>query len=233
MVTEANDVVSPKLSTTLPPPATTTTVTGVGLIISITDAIRSFLAAASTDSHLSEDLRNLSSSLIMHSTVPYKSLKTIWFGSERDTRPDLSFLLSGSNFIFTSPKPREKSEELKVRLKKLEEAAERKAYDELVKDITPRKGVEEPFSSYKDQLGFGKHFDYMSCLQCSRDTCLDMQHSEPCSATVLLCAAGGILGLVGAMLVETLLFIVRSSDQDRRSPPSSSPSSTLKIKKNQ
>lgn len=45
-----------------------------------------------------------------------------------------------------------------MRLKKLEEAAERKAYEQLVKDIAPKKGVEEPFSSYKDQLGFGKHF---------------------------------------------------------------------------
>lgn len=49
-----------------------------------------------------------------------------------------------------------KSEELKARLKKLEEMAERKAYQELVKDITPKKDVDEPFSSYKDQLGFGK-----------------------------------------------------------------------------
>ncbi|KAL0326659.1 UNVERIFIED_CONTAM: hypothetical protein Sangu_1743900 [Sesamum angustifolium] len=46
-------------------------------------------------------------------------------------------------------------------------------------------------------------------------------------------AAGGILGLVGAMLVETLLFIVRSSNQDRRSPSPTSPSSTLRIKKDQ
>lgn len=49
-----------------------------------------------------------------------------------------------------------KSEELKARLKKLEDIAERKAYQELVKDITPPKDVQEPFSSYKDQLGFGK-----------------------------------------------------------------------------
>lgn len=48
-----------------------------------------------------------------------------------------------------------KSEELKARLKKLSEAAERREYDELVKDITPKKSVEEPFSSYKDQFGFG------------------------------------------------------------------------------
>lgn len=43
-----------------------------------------------------------------------------------------------------------------MRLKNLQEGLERKEYDELVKDITPKKGVEEPFSSYKDQLGFGK-----------------------------------------------------------------------------
>lgn len=49
-----------------------------------------------------------------------------------------------------------KSEELKARLKKLEDVAERKAYQELVKDIAPQKDVQEPFSSYKDQLGFGK-----------------------------------------------------------------------------
>lgn len=51
-----------------------------------------------------------------------------------------------------------KSEELKARLKKLEDIAERKAYQELVKDIAPKKDVQEPFSSYKDQLGFGKFF---------------------------------------------------------------------------
>lgn len=49
-----------------------------------------------------------------------------------------------------------KSEELKARLKKLEDLAERKAYKELVKDIAPKEDVQEPFSSYKDQLGFGK-----------------------------------------------------------------------------
>ncbi|KAK4400500.1 hypothetical protein Sango_1156100 [Sesamum angolense] len=221
MVSETNDNFS-----TIPP----ATVTGGGLIISITDTIRSFLTTASTDSRLPEDLRDLSSSLIMHSTVPYKSLKTIWFGSECETRPDVSSLLSGSTFVFTSPKPREKSEELKLRLKKLEEAAERKAYEELVKDITPKKGVEEPFSSYKDQLGFGLHVvltmftGYLLGYAAFRAL---FSHSPAMSA------AGGILGLVGAMLVETLLFIVRSSNQDRRSPSPTSPSSTLRIKKDQ
>ena len=36
--------------------------------------------------------------------------------------------------------------------------AERNAYEELVKDITPKKTTDEPFASYKDQLGFGNIF---------------------------------------------------------------------------
>ena len=62
------------------------------------------------------------------------------------------------------------SEELKARLKKLEELAEKKAYAELVKDITPKEDDSEPFSSYKDQLGFGKLsllFLYLSFNSCA------------------------------------------------------------------
>ncbi|KAG5592567.1 hypothetical protein H5410_043081 [Solanum commersonii] len=125
-----------------------------GLIISTTETIRLFLAGASAGVELSDDLRELASSLSDHPTVPYKHLRSVWIGSNPVTRPDLMGLLSGSNFVFCSPKPREKSEELKARLRKLEEMSERKAYDELVKDITPRKPVDEPFSSYKDQMGF-------------------------------------------------------------------------------
>lgn len=53
---------------------------------------------------------------------------------------------------------------MKARLRKLEDLAERKAYSELVKDIAPREDPSEPFSSYKDQLGFGKHFGFQSSM---------------------------------------------------------------------
>ncbi|KAH6774073.1 ER-based factor for assembly of V-ATPase [Perilla frutescens var. hirtella] len=229
MVTEANDAVASHPSTAVMSPSTSTAA-AAGLIISITDATRSFLTTSSANSHLSEDLRDLSSSLSIQSTVPYNSLKTIWFRSKPETRPDLSSLLAGSDFVFTSPKPREKSEELKVRLRKLEEAAERKAYDELVKDITPTKGVEEPFSSYKDQLGFGLHVvvtmftGYLVGYAAFRALF---------SKSPAMSAAGGILGLVGAMLVETFLFILRYSDLGAPSPSSTSHPSNLRIKKNQ
>lgn len=45
---------------------------------------------------------------------------------------------------------------MKERLRKLADIAERKEYEELVRDVAPRKEEAEPFSSYKDQIGFGK-----------------------------------------------------------------------------
>lgn len=49
------------------------------------------------------------------------------------------------------------SDELKARLEKLRETQERKEYAELVRDVAPptKDDSPEPFSSYKDQIGFG------------------------------------------------------------------------------
>ncbi|KAG2310438.1 hypothetical protein Bca4012_024953 [Brassica carinata] len=202
-----------------------------GLILSATEPMRSFLALACDDRRLSEELRDIASDLRSRNAVPYKILRAIWSGSDPSTRPDLLVLFSGSDFVFTSPKPREKSEELKLRLLKLREIAERKEYAELVKDITPRKQVEEPFSSYKDQLGFGLHVGltmFTGYLVGYASFRALFNHNPALSA------AGGILGLVLAMLVETLLFIIKTSKDDQiQSSKSSSSSFTPTTKKNQ
>jgi hypothetical protein len=196
-----------------------------GLLVSNTNYIRSFLSTASNDPLLPEDLRQTATDLSSQSSVPYKALRSIWFSSKPGTRPELLSLFSGSDFIFISPKPKEKSEELKARLRKLEELAERKAYEELVKDIMPKKGTDEPFSSYKDQLGFGLHVlvtmftGYLFGYAAFRAL---FSHNP------VMNAAGGILGLVCAMLLETLLFIIRASNQELKTS-----SSTSKLKKNQ
>ncbi|KAF5730158.1 hypothetical protein HS088_TW20G00529 [Tripterygium wilfordii] len=197
-----------------------------GLVISASEPIRSFLDSASRDPKLSSELQELALTLFSQSNVSYKSLRSVWVGSNPVTRPHLTCLFSGSQFVFTSPKPREKSEELKARLRKLEELAERNAYQELVRDITPRKGPEEPFSSYKDQLGFGLHvvvIMFTGYLVGYAGFRALFDHSPAMNA------AGGILGLVGGMLVETLLFIIRSTSGDRHR----SSSTTSKLKKDQ
>ncbi|CAL9243311.1 unnamed protein product [Arabidopsis halleri] len=207
---------------------------GAGLILSATEPMRSFLALASGDHRLSEELREIATDLRSKNTVPYKLLRALWTGSDPSTRPDLLGLFSGSDFVFTSPKPREKSEELKLRLLKLREIAERKEYAELVKDITPKKQVEEPFSSYKDQLGFGLHvgLTMFTGYLVGYASFRALFNRNPA-----LSAAGGILGLVLAMLVETLLFIIKTSKDDQiqssKSFTQSSASFTPTTKKNQ
>ncbi|XP_076932983.1 uncharacterized protein LOC143598724 isoform X2 [Bidens hawaiensis] len=194
-------------------------------MISKTETLESFLCTSANNTHLSPHFRQIASSLShqQYSSLPYRSLRSTWVASDPSTRPDLSALLSGSQFVLNSPKPREKSEELKARLRKFEEAAERKAYKELVKDITPVRDKSEPFSSYKDQIGFGLHVvltmftGYLVGYYTFRALFGHNVH-----------AAGGILGLVVGMLVETLLFITRASSQDRKPT-----FKTSKIKKNQ
>ncbi|XP_050377426.1 uncharacterized protein LOC126794700 [Argentina anserina] len=203
-----------------------------GLVISTTEPILSFLASASTDPHLSKELQQTAAQLSSKSNVPYRAVRALWVASHASTRPHLLHLFSGSGFVFTSPPPREKSEELKARLKKLAEMSERSAYAELVKDITPRKDdAAEPFSSYKDQLGFGLHVvvtmftGYLVGYAAFRAL---FSHSP------VMNAAGGILGLVIGMLVETLIFIIQASRYDIKSTSTStSTSSTSKLKKNQ
>ncbi|XP_042496000.1 uncharacterized protein LOC122075149 [Macadamia integrifolia] len=196
-----------------------------GLVISNNETIHSYLRSVSEDQSLSDDLRQTALNLLSKSSIPYKSLRLLWFASASATRPKLLDLLWGSDFVFSSPKPREKSEELKARLKKLEDLAERKAYKELVKDITPRKDTDEPFSSYKDQLGFGLHvaLTMFTGFLVGYAAFRAMFNRSPAMS-----AAGGVLGLVFGMLMETLLFIIRTSSPDIRST-----SSTSKLKKNQ
>nr|XP_043629346.1 uncharacterized protein LOC122600659 [Erigeron canadensis] len=198
-----------------------------GLTLSKTETIQSFLSTSTNNARLSSHLRELASSLSHQptSSVPYNSFRSIWVASDPLTRPDLRSLLSGSNFILNSPQPREKSEELKARLRKFEEAAERKAYKELVKDITPKRDESEPFSSYKDQIGFGLHvaLTMFTCYLVGYYTFRALFGHSP-----VMHAAGGILGLVLGMLVETVLFIIRTNSQDRKTTYTAS-----KLKKDQ
>uniref|UniRef100_A0A0D9XMV7 Uncharacterized protein n=1 Tax=Leersia perrieri TaxID=77586 RepID=A0A0D9XMV7_9ORYZ len=179
-----------------------------GLVLAATDPLRAFLATAAATQHLPADLRDLAS----QPAVPYRSLREIWCAASPDTRPPLRRLLHSTEFLLPSPKPREKSDELKARLDKLREMQERREYAELVRDVAPAKeDTPEPFSSYKDQIGFGLHVvvimftGYLVGFIAFRA----LFNNSP-----VMNAAGGILGLVGGMLVETVLFIIRSSSKE-------------------
>lgn len=182
-----------------------------GLVVTATDPIRSFLSSAAGSPDLSDDLRDLASALSSGSAVPYRSIRAIWCADCSRGRPPLRQLLQGAQFVLSSPKPREKSDELKARLEKLREMQERKEYAELVKDVAPKEDNTEPFSSYKDQLGFGLHVVVImfTGYLVGFATFKALFGNSP-----VMNAAGGILGVVGGMLMETVLFIIRSSSKE-------------------
>lgn len=191
-----------------------------GLVVKNNDTIRAFLLLASANEQLlPEQLRDLASDLSSQGSVPYRSLRSVWSSLPASTRPSITGIFSGAEFVFASPKPRVKSEDLKERLRKLSEMAERKEYEELVKDVVPKKEEAEPFSSYKDQIGFGLHVvvvmftGYLVGFASFRAL---FNHST------VMNAAGGILGMVCGMLLETVLFILRASGKDMLSSSSAS-----------
>lgn len=68
------------------------------------------------------------------------------------------------------------SKELKERLAKLQDLADKKAYGELVKDVTKHDhdADREYFSSYKNSLGFGMYFICQLDFQCDFWLCINV-----------------------------------------------------------
>lgn len=88
-----------------------------GLIITNSDTIRSFLSSASQNPDLSDELQQTASDLSSQSSIPYKALRNLWSASPSASRPKLLHLFSGSNFVLTSPKQREKVNNTQKRMK--------------------------------------------------------------------------------------------------------------------
>lgn len=180
-----------------------------GLVLKSNLAIREFLelavSLANTDS---AKILSSAGKYVFSDEVPYTAIRDIWFQIEPSRRPKFSRLLAGASFVLPSPKPREKSKELKDRLERLQEMADRKEYDALVRDVSLKKQDQQYFSSFNDQLGYGLHVivlmftGYLVGYASFRA----LFGHDP-----VMNAAGGICGLVSAMLLETLLFIIRSS----------------------
>lgn len=180
-----------------------------GLVLKSNLAIREFLelavSLANTDS---ATILSSAGKYVFSDEVPYTAIRDIWFQIEPSRRPKFSRLLAGASFVLPSPKPREKSKELMDRLERLQEMADRKEYDALVRDVSLKKQDQQYFSSFKDQLGYGLHVivimftGYLVGYASFRAL---FGHNP------VMNAAGGICGLVSAMLLETLLFIIRSS----------------------
>ncbi|BBN17955.1 hypothetical protein MPTK1_7g18290 [Marchantia polymorpha subsp. ruderalis] len=202
-----------------------------GLKLQNTPKLRDFMKKVAGSPKTSADCRCDMIKYEKESAVPYEILRQAFAQRALDDLQPIHEVLVGSSFVLESPKPREKSEELKARLQKLQELADNKAYEKLVSDVTKKSNYEpEVFSSYKEQLGFGLHvvvtmftgfaFGYSVFRSQFRDN-------------PVIHAAGGALGLIIGMLLETLLFIVRDAQkakhEERRSKKTAHNDSTRTI----
>ncbi|KAH9318570.1 hypothetical protein KI387_020339, partial [Taxus chinensis] len=164
-----------------------------GLVLKSNSAIRKFLEEAASSLNVESSEILLSAEKYASSDeVPYTVIRDIWFQMEPSQRPQLSSLLAGVTFVLASPKPREKSKELKDRLQRLQEIADRKEYDALVRDVTLKED-KEYFSSYKDQLGFGLH---VIAIMFTGYLVGYMTFRALFGDNPVMNSAGGILGLV-------------------------------------
>ncbi|KAJ7530511.1 hypothetical protein O6H91_14G006800 [Diphasiastrum complanatum] len=143
-----------------------------GLLLHSTPDIQDILVAAAASTKFSSEIRKLALQYVGDPTIPYVVIRDVWKHTKHETRPHLSSILRGAKFSLESPKPREKSQELKERLQKLQEEADWKEYKELVKDVAGHTEDELPFSSYKDQLGFAcsRRGTRPLCWHARRDT---------------------------------------------------------------
>ncbi|KMZ67914.1 hypothetical protein ZOSMA_252G00150 [Zostera marina] len=149
---------------------------------------------------------------------------TIWSLYPSSKRPSLPnyFMAQLSFSPVLNP---EKSEELKARLSKLQDLADKKAYREPVKDVVHKEKTTEPFSSYEDQIGFGLHVILIMVIGF---LCGYVAFRALFNHNVVMNIAGGIFRMVFGMLLETVLFMIRTSAME--SAPSRS---RMKSKKRQ
>eukprot|EP00243_Klebsormidium_subtile_P002718 TRINITY_DN15511_c0_g1_i2.p1 TRINITY_DN15511_c0_g1~~TRINITY_DN15511_c0_g1_i2.p1 ORF type:complete len:194 (+),score=48.62 TRINITY_DN15511_c0_g1_i2:268-849(+) len=147
--------------------------------------------------------------------VPYPLLRTICQSIREEEKdragPYLHQVLQGASPHLVSPAPRQRSKALEARLAKLRIEAEEREYAELVRDVTKKQREEAervPFATYKEQLGLGLHviFTMGTGYACGY---YFLRALFPHDYT--LHQLGGVLGIMLGMLLETLLFIIRSA----------------------
>jgi len=188
--------------------------TATGLVLHSCSNIKSLLSAASKSQLLSSPLRDAAAHYLEAPVIPYPVIRDIWVQLTPGYGVPFHQVLAGSSFVLESPKPREKSKELKERLAKLQENAEKQAYSKLVKDVVKHEEDREYFSSYKNSLGFGIHVLFIMFTGYMLGYAL-VRSQFPDSPAMH--AAGGVFGLIVGMFVETILFITRVSMTEKRS----------------
>ncbi|CAI5466179.1 unnamed protein product [Closterium sp. Yama58-4] len=173
--------------------------------------------------------------------IPYAVIRAAWSALRERHILDLSDRsdpseASGCHVLLPAPpEPPKKSAELEARLAELREAEEQRRYRELVRDVVPKgakgrratgagggvddeedyggQGGSSYLASYSEQLGFGMHVVgvMFTCYLLGHYAASALIRDQPALHPV-----GGAVGLIFGMLLETTLFIIRTTQLEKQ-----------------
>ncbi|KAI7844614.1 hypothetical protein COHA_001706 [Chlorella ohadii] len=189
------------------------------MLLRLTPQLRQVLQEAAGDESLPKDLREAAAAGAASgaAAVPWDTVKTVVrHAQERkgaDAAPSLEQVCAGSGIAFPEPrKPAGKPPELVKRLEELKARLEQQRYDAMVADVTQDEqraaaAREGGLVTYKQQISFGVHVLAMMAAFYAFGHVAGMAITSNRAAHPFI----GLLFMVGALVMETVLFIIRTS----------------------
>eukprot|EP00884_Botryococcus_braunii_P004676 jgi/Botrbrau1/14209/Bobra.0291s0014.1 len=185
-----------------------------GVLLRKSPLFESLLQDVITNTSVDAETRVAAESLISEEHIPWTKFRTV-FQAARQAKlcnGALQQACREGGIVLPSPVPRQRSPQLVERLAHLQKTLEQQKYDRMVQDVTAaeraaQEAKESAFVTYKQQLGFGVHVLVMM------GTLYAVGHAAVSTAThnKALRPVGGLIGMILAMIVETLLYIIRTN----------------------
>ncbi|PRW59541.1 Vacuolar ER assembly isoform 1 [Chlorella sorokiniana] len=189
------------------------------MLLRVTPQLRALLQQAAGDESLPQDLREAAAAGAASgaTTVPWDTVKAVVRHTHErkgaDAAPSLQQVCAGSGIAFAQPrKPAGKPPELAKRLEELKARLEQQQYDAMVADVTQEErraaAVREGgLVTYKQQISFGVHVLAMMAAFYAFGHVAGMAVTGNRAVHPFI----GLLFMVGALVLETVLFIIRTS----------------------
>mmetsp|Transcript_24277 Transcript_24277/g.43488 ORF Transcript_24277/g.43488 Transcript_24277/m.43488 type:complete len:250 (-) Transcript_24277:466-1215(-) len=191
------------------------------MLIKITPQIQALLKEAKTFDFLEEEIRVQLKSFDESEGITWSFLKELIhiLKSHNETKNvnlSLASLCHGGGLFFEPEQPRKPNPEHERRLEQLRNNLEERRYLEMVSDITSTERKAESMKgmlpTYRSQLSFGVHvivamFTLFCAFYYGAKWYLHLNE--------LWCGLSGVLGLSVALVVETLLLIIRTNRPEK------------------
>lgn len=187
------------------------------LAFKITDRLQEFLETAAQHECLPSELRDKASKLQGESSVPWRALEELCSavrstGASRNVGPWLHDICVGAVFNLEAPKPRQKSPELIKRLEELQGKLDDQQYRKMVQGVARREFAAQETFTLLPTFRLQASFAIQVILTMAVFYILGHSAGKAVSDEQVVHALGGVAGLAFGLLMETVLWMIRSSE---------------------